>query len=233
MSYCVNCGVKLDDFTPKCPLCKTPVYKPDDSTEKVESPFPVKINIPEEKKRKYSAILITALLFLPSVVCCVVNLLLSPETLWSVFVISTNALLWVLFAFPFMLKKPKPYLLIALDATSIAGYASLFFILFHSGKWFLEIFIPLDILSLILGFSLTKYFKGKKHTRLHNIMAILLAVTVAFTGAEITMLFTPHSIIFDCIAISIAVTTFILFVLLAIADRNKHFKIWLSKNFYF
>ena len=28
MSYCVNCGVKLDKSLKKCPLCNTVVYNP-------------------------------------------------------------------------------------------------------------------------------------------------------------------------------------------------------------
>ncbi|MBE6747996.1 MAG: hypothetical protein E7557_02070 [Ruminococcaceae bacterium] len=232
MPYCVKCGVKLDDFTPKCPLCMTDVINPDEPKEKADSPFPERVSIPEQKKRKYWAVIISVLLFLPSIVCFVVNLLLSPSTPWSAYVISTSVLLWILFAFPFMLKKKKPYLLIALDATAIAAYASVFFILVHSGEWFLELFVPLDILSLGVGLTLAKYFK-KKHSRLHSIMAVLGAVTVFAGTTEAILQFTPHSIIFDCIAISIAATAFILFVLLSIADRNKHFKIWLTKNFYF
>ena len=232
MPYCVNCGVKLDNFTPKCPLCMTDVLHPQKTEEKAESPFPIKTDIPEQKKRKYWAIVISVLLFLPSVVSLVVNLLLSPDTPWSAYVVSTSVLLWILFAVPFIFKKTKPYLIIALDATAIAGYASVFFILVHSGEWFLQIFIPLDILSLGIGLALAKYFK-KKHSRLHNLIAVLGAITTFSGFAEAIMLLTPHSIIFDCIAISISITSLILFVFLCIADRNKHFKIWLTKNFYF
>ena len=28
MSYCVNCGVKLEESLTKCPLCNTPVINP-------------------------------------------------------------------------------------------------------------------------------------------------------------------------------------------------------------
>lgn len=232
MPYCVKCGVKLDDFTPKCPLCMTDVMNPDKTEENVQSPFPERISIPPQKKRRYWAIIISILILLPSIVCAVVNYFLSPATPWSAYVIATSALLWILFAFPFMLKKPKPYLLIVLDATAIAAYASVFFILAHSGEWFLQLFIPLDILSLGIGLSLAKYFK-KKHSRLHALMAVLGAVTV-FSGATEAILYsTQHSIILDCIVISISITSFILLMLLCIADRNTHFKIWLTKNFYF
>ena len=233
MPYCVNCGVKLDDFTPKCPWCMTDVFRPQvEEKTSVDSPFPIKTDIPEQKKRKYTSVIISVLLLLPSVVSLVVNYLLSPQTPWSAYVVSTSILLWVLFALPFMFKKIRPYLLIVLDATAIAAYASVFFVLVHSGEWFLKIFIPLDILSLATGLFLAGFFKSKKHSKLHSLMAIFGTIT-AFSGiTELILLFTSHNIIFDCISISIAVTSFILFMLLAIADKNKHFKIWLTKNFY-
>lgn len=234
MPYCVNCGVKLDDFTPKCPLCMTEVFKPQaEEKASADSPFPIKTDIPEQKKRKYTSVIISVLLLLPSVVSLVVNYLLSPQTPWSAYVVSTSILLWVLFALPFMFKKIQPYLLIVLDATAIAAYASLFFVLVHSGEWFLKIFIPLDILGLATGLFLARFFKSKNRSRLHSLMAILGAVTVFSGGTEIILLSIARSVIFDCIAISISVTAFILFTFLAIADRNKHFKVWLTKNFYF
>ena len=29
MSYCVKCGVELDEGAERCPLCGTPAWKPD------------------------------------------------------------------------------------------------------------------------------------------------------------------------------------------------------------
>ena len=41
MSYCVNCGVKLDPSLKYCPLCNTPVINPHDlSKMQPISPFP-------------------------------------------------------------------------------------------------------------------------------------------------------------------------------------------------
>lgn len=41
MSYCVNCGVKLDPSLKYCPLCNTPVINPHDlSKMQPVSPFP-------------------------------------------------------------------------------------------------------------------------------------------------------------------------------------------------
>ena len=31
MSYCVKCGVELDEGAERCPLCGTPAWKPDET----------------------------------------------------------------------------------------------------------------------------------------------------------------------------------------------------------
>ena len=41
MSYCVNCGVRLDASLKKCPLCNTPVIHPNETAVPTSpSPFP-------------------------------------------------------------------------------------------------------------------------------------------------------------------------------------------------
>jgi hypothetical protein len=47
------------------------------------------------------------------------------------------------------------------------------------------------------------------------------------------MYFIPHSIIFDFVTITTAVASVILFATSLIAIKNKKFKKWLSKKFYF
>ena len=43
MSYCVNCGVKLEESLNKCPLCNTPVINPKGLKKMgLISPFPTK-----------------------------------------------------------------------------------------------------------------------------------------------------------------------------------------------
>lgn len=45
MSYCVNCGVKLDPSLKRCPLCNTPVVNPNDLAA-IQQPVPP---FPQEK----------------------------------------------------------------------------------------------------------------------------------------------------------------------------------------
>ena len=57
MSYCVNCGVKLDPSLKYCPLCNTPVINPHDlSKMQPVSPFPKEKGQVEVVRRKDLAI---------------------------------------------------------------------------------------------------------------------------------------------------------------------------------
>lgn len=41
MSYCVHCGVELEENLKQCPLCNTPVYDPSKRPDMVKAaPFP-------------------------------------------------------------------------------------------------------------------------------------------------------------------------------------------------
>ena len=63
MSYCVNCGVKLDDALNKCPLCNTPVINPKELKKKeAVSPFPTKHGETEKVRTKDIIILTSVFL---------------------------------------------------------------------------------------------------------------------------------------------------------------------------
>ena len=38
MSYCVKCGVELDEGAERCPLCGTPAWKPDETAPRYSRP---------------------------------------------------------------------------------------------------------------------------------------------------------------------------------------------------
>ena len=49
MSYCVKCGVELDEGAERCPLCGTPAWKPDETEPRY---FPTKpAEVPRASRR--------------------------------------------------------------------------------------------------------------------------------------------------------------------------------------
>ena len=88
MSYCVNCGVKLDPSLKYCPLCNTPVINPHDlSKMQPISPFPKEKGQVEVVRRKDLAILLSVSLTAAGLCSLLLNLLVFRQHLWSLYVI--------------------------------------------------------------------------------------------------------------------------------------------------
>jgi NRPS condensation-like uncharacterized protein len=87
--------------------------------------------------------------------------------------------------------------------------------------------------GLLWSLSVLPFIARKFLTKFHSIMAVLSTITTFSLLLLVIMYFIPHSIIFDFVTITTAVASFILFATSLIAIKNKKFKKWLSKKFYF
>ena len=103
MSYCVNCGVELDESAKKCALCSTAVINPNIKQEdkQVPHPFSSEILVPESVKTRFVASVISVIILIPNIVCFFSNFAFFNETFWSLYVMSTSFLLWLVFLFSF------------------------------------------------------------------------------------------------------------------------------------
>ena len=144
--------------------------------EHLLEPLPEKEIVAYQKKKHLKTIFSTILVIL-SIVSVILNILLTPETPWSSYLVTTCGILWLLSIQPFILRM---YL-----------------------------------------------------TKFHSVMATFGSITLFTLLAEIIIQFLPHSIIFDCLNTTIGITAFILFTMSLVASKNKRFRNWLSKKFYF
>ena len=103
MSYCVNCGVELDDSAKKCALCGAPVLNPylDEPEEALPPPYPDRLALPEGTNRRYIAFLVSMVLLIPNLICGVANLLILDSGVWSAYIVSSSLLFWVFSLFHF------------------------------------------------------------------------------------------------------------------------------------
>lgn len=125
MSYCVNCGVELDNSAKKCALCGTPVInpnKPNESDKAETTPFSNKSYVPAPINKRFIAFVISVIFIVPNLVCLLTNVVFSSGTYWAAYVNSTSMLLWISFVLPFLIKKPNPYALWGIDTASAVGY---------------------------------------------------------------------------------------------------------------
>ena len=112
MSYCVNCGVKLEKSLERCPLCNTPVLNPNEfGIEKPASPFPKEKGYIEEVKRKDVFWLYSLILIALSASCILLNIFIfDTKGAWSLYVLGACILLWVLAMPIFLYTRLSIYL---------------------------------------------------------------------------------------------------------------------------
>lgn len=151
MSYCVNCGVKLESSLKTCPLCNTPVINPNHlDTESESGPYPVSRGQVEVVKRKDLGILLSVVLSATSITCLLLNLLVFKGSLWSVLVIGVCICLFF-FAFPAVIYTKTPiYLSLLADGVAVGIYLYLITYLTASSGWFWRLALPIVITVTLL-----------------------------------------------------------------------------------
>ncbi|MGN0307560.1 MAG: hypothetical protein ACI4DN_05025 [Lachnospiraceae bacterium] len=151
MSYCVNCGVKLEPSLKTCPLCHTPVINPNDPHTQIASctysAFPEKRGEVELARQKDAGIWLTIVLFTSAVTCLLLNLTTFQNVRWSYPVVGACILLWI-FICPKMLYTQLPWsLCLAADALCIIGYEYFLSTLTLEGNWFYELALPITLMA--------------------------------------------------------------------------------------
>lgn len=151
MSYCVNCGVKLEHSIKKCPLCNTPVINPRElDSASTPAPYPEKRGQVEAVKKKDIAVLVSVILITTATVCGLLNLFTYPNVRWSLPVIGICGLLWVFFV-PFLIYAKLPlFLYLLFDGVSIGLYLYMLTLMTSSNRWFYEIALPIVLLYTLL-----------------------------------------------------------------------------------
>lgn len=155
MSYCVNCGVELEQSLKQCPLCNTPVINPREMMREKQSkklpPFPEEKGQVEMVKRKDVAILLTTVMVATSVVCGLLNLLVYSARPWSLAVIGACILLWVILI-PVAIYTGQPiYTSVLLDGLGTAIYLYMLTFLSGSKEWFWRLGMPIVVLITLVA----------------------------------------------------------------------------------
>lgn len=233
MSYCVNCGVELSESSIKCPLCDTPVINPNIiNSNKKESPFPERIELPKASKNKYSAIILSIVLLIPNIVCVLTNILFTPSHLWSIYVVSSSALFWFLFIFPFLMKQKKRYLTIAIDAIATGAYIYIFYYKSVETDSFWRIALPLVVGSYVIISALAAYF-SKKRTLTKKLITVFATLTVVNIYVCTVINLYSFSVIGTYITMILGVSCLIFLIFFISAEKNYKLKAWLSRKFFF
>lgn len=172
MKYCDKCKVKVNTPISRCPLCYATLSTVDNNPEPTTFP---KLNTIE----KYN-ILFRILVFLSLttvLVSVTVNLLVTPNFLWSIVIIVNIIYFWV--ALGTALKKyNKIGYNILIQCISLAAFAFFLDNFFeHSGTWVMDYVIPFLFFSTSLSISIIAIIK---HIHLRDF--ILYFILIALMG---------------------------------------------------
>lgn len=233
MSYCVNCGVELDNNVESCPLCKTPVINPN-KTEKTDKPlaYPERIYLPKTANRRFGAFVASMVILLPNIVCTLVNRFFYPNTDWAWIVNATSLMIWVIFVSPFFWKKTVSWALIAIDALCIMGHAAVMCALTGNKDAYFNCILPIiAVVSVIVGFFIEFKILAKPSWPVLCIAAFteilvssLCIELIVRNYLQISMLPAYALIVSACCA---TVTGFFIAV-----ATNKKLRSWIDRKFF-
>ena len=186
MSYCVNCGVKLEDTLEKCPLCNTPVINPSELKKAgLIPPFPTERGETEKVKSKDGAILLTVAFATTAICCALLNYLVFNQSQWSIPIIGICAFFWVVF-FPLILFKQLPvYAFIIMDGLAMAGYLYMLSLLTSSNIWLTKLALPITTLITAMILLLTFLVRNVSSSILAVALYVYILVPLLCIGIEL------------------------------------------------
>ncbi len=234
MSYCVNCGVELEETANKCPLCSTPVINPNTASVSDAAPSysDKAVEIPESVKKRFAAFIMTIVMLIPNIVCFLVNILFHYGYTWVWLLNATSILIWTYIVLPLMCSKKTGVFYVLIDTVAAIGYAYVINYLEKGTGWFAECAVPIIIiLAALLCFSV-EFFRRKKPGWILISIIVAAEVIIASIPCEIIIVhfinntYTP-SVSLIISACCIAVIGFFIAV-----ARNRKMKAWLEKKFF-
>lgn len=186
MSYCVNCGVELDDTLKACPLCNTPVINPNQIKSCSEkSAFPNEKGQVEAVKKQDFAILLSVILIATGVTCGLLNLFVFRQTHWSFLIIGGCLLLWVLLVPAIIYEKLSVYFSLLFDGIAIGFYLYLITFVTRNDEWFLGLSIPITALVVFIAEIFALCMKKLPVTFLTTTLYIFTSIGLLCIGLEL------------------------------------------------
>lgn len=191
MSYCVNCGVELEEGEQKCPLCATPVVNPNHPCDPDALPaYPRRMQeaAPSLVSRGITAGIISASLALPAMICLVCNFLITGVVSWSVYVLLALAVVWVASVPPLLIRRGTLLWSIGLDVAAIGGllYVINRLTLPVTGTdWFTPLALPLLLLGAVVALGAAVAFRYGQPGKLYGLVVCLLFTGALLVGVEL------------------------------------------------
>ena len=180
MSYCVNCGVELDEDLKSCPLCGFSIGKTDDSGIKEKSEhYPSDIILLHKKEtRKHIWELSMIISFSGLAVCTIVDFVIFKNLSWSLFADTSILVAWICLTL-ILLAFRKYYIILPGLMLTILAMLFLFNLFKPPLTWFYGIGLPVTV-AFFISVSIVILLWNVAHFKGFNILAFAFFVLSGF-----------------------------------------------------
>lgn len=223
MSYCVNCGVELEESIKKCPLCQTPVINPNDLNrlKEIQSPYPENKGEVEQVSKTDLIIFISVSLFCIVLSCIAINHLSYPAVKWWLLVAGFCGIIWTLTVPPLIAKNLKRRVFALCNGLMVAIYICLIGMFVDNFDWVVDLGLPITAIALLL---IEIYLSISYITKSFIILGSTLLAETAMLCVSIDLLIdraTGKTLGADWSAIVSCVNILLIVILVTILSRKR------------
>ena len=187
MSYCVECGVKLEQSLKICPLCQTPVVNPNDLIKASEAnslePFAKEKGEVEPMKKHDIGLWLTLVFGSTAIACGLLNFLVFNHNYWSIPVIGACIIIWLFFCPRMFLPKIPVSINLAISGASIIMYELAITLMSENDRWFYELTLPITL--VLFGLAALFYLLYRHVSSSLVASALYLFIDVAILSVAI------------------------------------------------
>lgn len=189
MAYCVNCGVELEKSQAYCPLCAVEVQNPKEPYDPtLAKPYSRHIvRVQKRLERRYMAWIITVLILLAGVVCVMADLVYTGAMTWSLYVVSSLLMAWVLVLLPLLFTGLHPVVCVLLDVCALLAFLYVINIADTSSDWYLTLAMPQVLFYGLLALVDVLLWRSKWLHGWQRIGVVIASGGVAMMGLEILL----------------------------------------------
>ncbi len=186
MAYCVNCGVELEKSAQNCPLCGVEAKNPKEPFDpSVPRSYSARIaTIQDQVERRYTAIIISVLLALAAVICVMANLVYEDSFTWSIYVVASLVLVWVLAIFPLLYPRLHPVVIVALDVCALLLFLYVINYQDPASDWYTRLAMPQVLLYGFLALVVVLLWRTSFVRGWQRVGVAIMAVGAGVMGLE-------------------------------------------------
>lgn len=162
MSYCVHCGVELDQTQRVCPLCGVEVHDPAAPVDLTSPrPYPTRSTLVEPPGKSEMAVLLTVMLVSISAACAVLNLFLDSGRFWSLYVTGGAMTAWLWLVLPLLAPKLPVWVKLLGDGAAVGVYLLLIAVTVDGMGWYLGLGLPIVLTATAVALGLGCFLPGR------------------------------------------------------------------------